>query len=312
MFRRSRQSKGLVTPFDLFIVAIAFYLVVGILMILMFFSAKDMIISKNEIYLSKEIDDRGSELVSILGATSLGVSNMELAGDTIIPDYETHIGEYLVALDEMMKDIDSFHKLELPGRSFSISTPATSSICIYDDSAASTMKMQWPMQGTRISDMPGWRDHPIEKTCKCHAGVDIAGDKIEVVAAAHGTVSRVQRLSTGYGNNVMIDHDREWTGYQTLYGHLDTIDVKEGDVVNPGQRIGLSGDSGSSTAPHLHFEVRKSARPVDPCSYFDFTPSECSVSDRCIVRISRESYDCQVPIPGAQSGNLKEKVELVI
>jgi murein DD-endopeptidase MepM/ murein hydrolase activator NlpD len=97
-----------------------------------------------------------------------------------------------------------------------------------------------------------------------HTGIDYAVPKgTPVVAQLPGTVSSVNP-GPDYGTAVVIDHDN---GYQTVYGHLSSRDVKVGDQIKPGQRIGKSGDSGNVTGPHLHYEVRRGKNnPVDPNS----------------------------------------------
>ena len=94
-----------------------------------------------------------------------------------------------------------------------------------------------------------------------HHGVDLGvpvGTDVRAMAA--GTVM-VAGAKSGYGLAVMIDHGGGWV---TLYGHLDRVDVSVGDRVRAGQHLGLSGNTGLSTAPHLHFEVRRFGRSRDP------------------------------------------------
>lgn len=95
-----------------------------------------------------------------------------------------------------------------------------------------------------------------------HRGVDLraaAGEGARSVAA--GVVSRTERRSDGYGNNVRILHS---SGYESLYAHLDAILVSPGMNVRPGQIIGLAGSSGAATGPHLHFEIRRNRESLDP------------------------------------------------
>jgi len=84
---------------------------------------------------------------------------------------------------------------------------------------------------------------------------------------------KVQKIRTGYGNNVTIDHG---FGYTTLYGHMADVFVKKGDVVTKGQPIGTVGSSGTSTAPHCHYEVRVNGHAVNPINYVldGLTPQE--------------------------------------
>ncbi len=97
-----------------------------------------------------------------------------------------------------------------------------------------------------------------------HKGIDIAGTLYSpVIAAADGKVIAVER-DTLYGNLVIIEHN---SNYKTLYGHLDSILVKHGEVVNGGKIIGTLGSTGKSTSPHLHYEVIFQGQPVDPMVY---------------------------------------------
>lgn len=116
-------------------------------------------------------------------------------------------------------------------------------------------KMLWPNGCSRISQYFGWR----------HTGVDIACPAgTPILAADDGVVTRVQYIETGYGHNVMIDHG---DGVVTLYGHMTTIYVKNGETVKRGQEIGLEGSTGRSTGPHLHFEVRINGKIYNPLNY---------------------------------------------
>lgn len=122
------------------------------------------------------------------------------------------------------------------------------------------IEFQRPLSG-RISSTFGTRFHPVDRTTKFHGGVDIAVPTgTQVSAAAEGTISFAGRKG-GYGNLVVIDHP---DGRQTRYGHLASIAVSAGDEVGKGQPIALSGSTGKSTGPHLHFEMRENGRAVDP------------------------------------------------
>ena len=95
-----------------------------------------------------------------------------------------------------------------------------------------------------------------------HTGIDLVEPfGSPVFAADDGVVALVGSTSTGYGNYVVIAHAG---GFDTLYGHLSTALVKVGQPVTQGTVVGLEGSSGSSTGPHLHFELRVNQRPVDP------------------------------------------------
>lgn len=96
-----------------------------------------------------------------------------------------------------------------------------------------------------------------------HRGIDYGCPTgTPILASEEGIVIFVAHLTQGYGNFVLISHTG--TTYETLYAHLDSISVKVNDIVCKGDVIGYSGNSGNSTGPHLHFEVRKSSIQIDP------------------------------------------------
>ena len=103
-----------------------------------------------------------------------------------------------------------------------------------------------------------------------HTGIDLAGPfGTPIVAAADGVVAAADVSTVGYGNHVIIAHAG---GLLTLYGHLEAMLVKPGDVVKAGQPIGLLGSTGNSTGPHCHFEVRVNGTPVDPRPFLPALP----------------------------------------
>ncbi|MGZ6997616.1 MAG: peptidoglycan DD-metalloendopeptidase family protein [Acidimicrobiia bacterium] len=123
--------------------------------------------------------------------------------------------------------------------------------------------LRMPADGP-ISSPFGERMHPIFHTMRMHTGIDIgAGYGAPVRAAATGTVV-VAGVISGYGNAIVIDHGN---GLATLYGHLSRFSVHQGVHVTVGQTIGAVGNTGNSTGPHLHFEVRINGTPVDPMPY---------------------------------------------
>lgn len=82
-----------------------------------------------------------------------------------------------------------------------------------------------------------------------------------IKAAQDGTIKETRKDATGYGTHVRIEHANNYT---TIYAHMQKFDVKVGDKVKAGQAIGKSDNTGNSTGPHLHFELRKGTTPVDP------------------------------------------------
>jgi len=132
------------------------------------------------------------------------------------------------------------------------------------------------IQLKRISSYFGYRIDPIYKVKKFHEGIDFSAPKgTPVHVTGDGRVIQVRRSMRGYGNEIRVDHG---FGYITLYAHLSAFKVKKGQRVKRGQVIGLVGNTGKSTAPHLHYEVRKNNHPINPIYYFfnDLTPDEYS------------------------------------
>lgn len=111
----------------------------------------------------------------------------------------------------------------------------------------------------------GIRLHPVHKVKKLHKGIDFtapAGTPIQ--ATGDGRVVKVESAGRGYGNNITIDHGY---GYKTLYAHMKSISVRSGEVVKKGQTIGTVGNTGTSTAPHCHYEVHINGVAVNPVDY---------------------------------------------
>lgn len=120
-----------------------------------------------------------------------------------------------------------------------------------------------PVAG-EISSVFGYRVSPFSNSWEFHKGLDIsASTGTPVAAPAAGVVSFAGRRS-GYGNVIYIDHGKNT---ETVYGHLSSILVREGDKVKKGDTIGLVGSTGASTGPHLHYEVRVNGNPVNPVKY---------------------------------------------
>jgi murein DD-endopeptidase MepM/ murein hydrolase activator NlpD len=127
-----------------------------------------------------------------------------------------------------------------------------------------------PVAG-RASSGYGERVDPINHTSQIHPGFDLAAPTgTRVGAAAGGTVVHAGPAGT-YGNLVTIRHE---DGFETRYAHLSKVDVKAGDKVQPGQEVGEVGTTGHSTGPHLHFEIRKEGKALDPKPYLPLNPSQ--------------------------------------
>jgi len=119
---------------------------------------------------------------------------------------------------------------------------------------------------TRLASGFGMRIHPIYKVKMMHFGVDFTAPRhTPIYATGDGVVERVIRSFGGYGKQVVINHG---FGYKTRYAHMQEFNVKKGDRVKRGDMIGTVGNSGLSTAPHLHYEILKDNKKVNPVNYF--------------------------------------------
>ena len=120
-----------------------------------------------------------------------------------------------------------------------------------------------PVSGS-ISSGYGYRKSPFSDAREFHGGVDFRGKTgTEVVATADGVVDNAKRFK-GYGKHVVIKHKK---GYKTLYAHLSKIEVKKGQRVVAGEKIGEIGSTGRSNGPHLHYEIIRHGRRMNPEKY---------------------------------------------
>ncbi len=129
---------------------------------------------------------------------------------------------------------------------------------------------------TRLSSTFGIRNDPIYNVPKMHSGLDFtAPTGSKIYATGDGTIETMGYSSGGYGNHIVIDHG---FGYKTHYAHLSKFETKKGKKVKRGELIGRVGSTGKSTAPHLHYEVIKNGRKIDPINFFftDITPEQYS------------------------------------
>ena len=120
-----------------------------------------------------------------------------------------------------------------------------------------------PAEG-RITSAFGLRKDPFNHRRRFHSGIDIANKRMSAIKAAADGVVTYAACRGGHGRTIIIDHGN---GYQTKYSHLRKFNVRKGDVVKAGELIAGMGSSGRSTGTHLHFEIRKDDKPVDPLTH---------------------------------------------
>jgi len=121
----------------------------------------------------------------------------------------------------------------------------------------------YPVYG-KITSHLGWRKNPFGSGYEFHSGIDITAPQGSRVLATADGVVEFAGWHGDYGKTVIIRHP---SGYLTLYGHLSQIDVKEGQRVKAGDVVGRVGSTGRSTGPHLHYEVIRGSKPIDPSKF---------------------------------------------
>jgi murein DD-endopeptidase MepM/ murein hydrolase activator NlpD len=127
---------------------------------------------------------------------------------------------------------------------------------------------------TRTASGYGLRVHPIYKIIKFHSGMDFtAPTGTDIYATGDGVIVAVQSSQRGLGKHIIIDHG---FGYSSIYAHLSNFNVRIGQKVRRGDIIGYVGNSGTSVANHLHYEIKVNGRNVDPVNYYfeDLSPLE--------------------------------------
>ncbi|HLV53863.1 MAG TPA: peptidoglycan DD-metalloendopeptidase family protein [Cryomorphaceae bacterium] len=142
----------------------------------------------------------------------------------------------------------------------------------------------------RMASGYGYRIHPKYKVKKMHYGMDFSAPPgTEIFATGDGVVVKTIVSRRGFGKHVVIDHGY---GYETLYAHMSKISVQRGQKVRRGDVIGEVGNTGTSSGPHLHYEVHKDGKPIDPANFYfnDLTPEEYDQMIELASRVN-QSFD---------------------
>jgi len=146
-----------------------------------------------------------------------------------------------------------------------------------------------PVRNKELKQMAsgyGYRIDPIYKTRKMHTGMDFTANiGADVYVTADGVVEIIEVEGWGYGKSIVVNHGY---GYKTRYAHLNGFNVRKGQKVKRGELIGYVGNTGKSTGPHLHYEVEKGGKKVNPIAYYhsDLTPAEYEQ----LIQLSQNSF----------------------
>jgi murein DD-endopeptidase MepM/ murein hydrolase activator NlpD len=195
-----------------------------------------------------------------LSGTSLNVANIEhLSNTNLTKQTKEGISKLTASIDEQTEHLKKIIE-------YAQSNPAPQNIPASQPVANPDLRHTAATYGMRI--------HPFYKVLKMHSGIDFAtplGEK--VFATGNARVVSINNNLRNAGLSITLDHDN---GYQTVYAHLLQVNVRMGEQVKRGSTIGLVGNSGRSMAPHLHYEIWKNGRTVNPLHYFfkDITPDE--------------------------------------
>jgi len=165
--------------------------------------------------------------------------------------FDISITDHSVLIDSLSLELDSLKKIH-------------NGLC----EALDNLPLKAPLKTVIVDDKYGWRRDPFTKKGRFHAGLDFKGSyKDTVYTPANGIVKKAN-WNAGYGRCVVIQHA---DGYQTLYAHLSRIFVVVGDSVQVKDPIGKIGSSGRSTGSHLHYEIIRNGKKLDPCGFIDPT-----------------------------------------
>ncbi|MEN3013397.1 MAG: M23 family metallopeptidase [Endomicrobiia bacterium] len=166
--------------------------------------------------------------------------------DVSLVDYKEHFDLIKRSIEEITKNCDEIIDYIKYQKSLYKATP-----------------LIWPCNGNVVSPF-GRRIHPIYKIEHFHTGIDISNQKgTPIVATADGVV-KFAGWQEGYGKVVVLQHNH---GYLTIYGHLSSIKVKVGQKVTRGDVLGLMGETGTATGPHLHYEIWKDNKLCNPVKF---------------------------------------------
>lgn len=186
-------------------------------------------------------------------------------------DRHTGITEYKRSGELLTETLDKVEKLKRKMQMQGMSFDTLYSMAVLKEDKLASIPSIKPVEEDKlkrkIKNLSGFgiRMHPVHKVKKFHKGIDFtAPEGTPIQATGNGTIERIEKKRRGYGYNILINHG--W-GYQSLYAHMKTIEVKKGQKVKKGERIGTVGNTGTSTAAHLHYEVRLNNKAVNPIDY---------------------------------------------
>ncbi len=213
-----------------------------------------------------QIEEKDDELRMIMGVKELDedIRNVGIGGATfeyqfndenVNTEYSSEASDYMNKIQKLDREV----KLELSSYNDLITTYKAK-----EDSLRHMPALN-PVLSGRITSKVGVRVHPVLNVRRHHEGIDISAQKGTPIFAAADGIVKLARYNGGYGNCVYVDHIY---GFETRYGHMSKILVRNGQKVKRGDKIGLVGKTGLAKGPHLHYEVRYKNEVLDPRQYY--------------------------------------------
>jgi murein DD-endopeptidase MepM/ murein hydrolase activator NlpD len=213
-----------------------------------------------------QVEQKDDELRMIMGVKELDedIRNVGIGGATfeyqfndenINSEYASEVSDYMNKIQKLDREV----KLELSSYNDLITTYK-----LKEDSMRHLPAIN-PVLSGRITSKVGIRVHPVLKVRRHHEGLDISAKSGTPIFATADGIIKLARYNGGYGNCVYIDHV---FGFETRYGHMSKILVRNGQKVKRGDKIGLVGKTGLAKGPHLHYEVRFNNDVQDPRQYY--------------------------------------------
>lgn len=223
----------------------------------------------------KERHDYAHRMIYGMAPIESGVWDGGIGGHDKYREYRQfkHSGDMLIAIKERSDKLK--RRLDVQSRSLDTIVNMVSE----KEKMLASIPSIKPVRGDKLNRSVkllsgfGMRIHPIFKIAKMHYGIDFSAPSGTFIQATGAGKIIEASYESGYGLRVVIDHGY---GYRTLYGHMKSVSVKVGETVARGQKIGTVGSTGTSTAPHCHYEVHYHGKQINPLQYVtdNLTPQE--------------------------------------
>ena len=305
-YRRIEQTKGTISKIVILIsFSVLLVMLSGFLVLSQFLKTPDQLAQERELenlkfnyeLLNKRLDE-SSSILSQLQQRDNNIYRAYFEANPI-PEEQRKAGfggvnryRYLNGYDNTKLIKTATKKLDILSKQLVVQSKSLDEIVVLAKNKKEMLASIPAIQPVANKDLKrmasgyGYRIHPIYKTRKFHWGMDFSAPRgTPVYATGNGKIEKVKRSRRGYGNQVKINHG---FGYKTFYAHLEKYTVRKNQKVKRGDLIGYVGTSGISTAPHLHYEVIKGNKKLNPV-YFYFSDLTAEEYDKMLELASQEN-----------------------